>query len=353
MRIDKRTFLLQISLAVVAGLAALGASAKVDPNAPATSAQGDPNAPVQADPNAPADPNVPAPATPEELPFANWRRVHFGDDLFLLGYDSGPANLQAGKAAQITLFWQALVKPKLDYRMNLILTDEDRNPLVVQEREPLDGDYPTSRWDEGDIVRDISHFLVPVDLPAGKYGLRLQVLDPSTGEALMVVETGHDSVPIGSLRVSSSGRARSFHPPAMEHMANASLGGKVTLLGYDLDADTLQPGGTLSMTLHWQANADMDTSYTVFTHLLDESGRIWGQMDNLPDHGTYPTDTWTPGEVVVDPYRIAIDPSAPPGPYVLEVGLYDAATGQRLSVLDDEDTSIDDRVLLDANIVVE
>jgi 4-amino-4-deoxy-L-arabinose transferase-like glycosyltransferase len=293
------------------------------------------------------------PATPEELPIANWRQIHFGDDLFLLGYDTGPAHLQAGEAAQITLFWQALGRPEADYVMNLILTDEDRTPLAANEREPLDGDYPTGRWDEGDVVRDIASFTVPADLPAGKYGLRLQVLDPSTDEALIITETGHDSVPVGSLTVSSAGRAKSFHIPPMEHTVDASFGGQATLLGYDLEAATLQPGGTLSMTLYWQADADMDTSYTVFTHLLDESDHIWGQVDNPPERGAYPTDIWTPDEVVVDPYQIPIDPSAPPGVYTLEAGLYDAATGRRLSVLDDEGAPIDDRLLLHADIVVE
>ena len=53
--------------------------------------------------------------------------------------------------------------------------------------------------------------------------------------------------------------------------------------------------------------------------------------------------TWTrigdeqpplPGEVIVDEYAIVVQPDAPPGRSVVEVGLYDPATMQRLPVLD-------------------
>jgi hypothetical protein len=90
----------------------------------------------------------------------------------------------------------------------------------------------------------------------------------------------------------------------------------------------------------------MDTSYTVFTHLIDEDNRIWGQQDNPPQEGGHPTTRWVKGEVVTDRYNIPIKPDAPPGEYVIEIGLYNAATGERLPVLDERGESVDDRVLL-------
>jgi hypothetical protein len=55
---------------------------------------------------------------------------------------------------------------------------------------------------------------------------------------------------------------------------------------------------------------------------------------------------WVKGEVVTDRYGITVDPDAPPGEYVIELGLYDAATGDRLPVLDQQGLMLDDRVLL-------
>jgi hypothetical protein len=104
----------------------------------------------------------------------------------------------------------------------------------------------------------------------------------------------------------------------------------------------------LHLTLYWQAQQQMDVSYTVFVHLLDAQNRIWGQRDSVPDRGQYLTTGWLEGEVVEDEYEIPVDPAAPSGEYLIEVGLYDAAQPgyPHLPVLDEQGQIIGDRVLL-------
>jgi hypothetical protein len=126
-----------------------------------------------------------------------------------------------------------------------------------------------------------------------------------------------------------------------------NLGNKAELLGYDLDHTSAKPGHSLHLTLYWRALTAMDASYTVFTHLLDGESRIWGQKDNVPQAGTYPTTLWVEGEVVTDEYDIVVKPDAPPGQYVIEVGMYLPQSGQRLPVLDESGQVQGDRILLD------
>jgi hypothetical protein len=90
----------------------------------------------------------------------------------------------------------------------------------------------------------------------------------------------------------------------------------------------------------------METSYTVFTHLIDESGGIWGQKDNLPVDRTYPTTEWRVGEIVTDKYEMEVNPATVPGEYTLEVGMYEWTSGERLPVLSEEGQAEDNRVLL-------
>ena len=106
------------------------------------------------------------------------------------------------------------------------------------------------------------------------------------------------------------------------------------------------PGETLRLTLYWRALATMDTSYTVFTHLLDGANQVRGQQDNVPVNGTYPTTLWAPGEVIVDRYAITVDADAAPGRHAIEVGLYVAETGQRLPLLDAGGQVVGDRILV-------
>jgi hypothetical protein len=144
----------------------------------------------------------------------------------------------------------------------------------------------------------------------------------------------------------------------MTQPLEANLGDQVRLLGYDLvngrrgggepgeGRVEVKPGDSLHLMLYWQALAPMDVSYTVFTHLLDGNNVIWGQHDSVPGGGSLPTTGWVVDQVIEDPYVITVKPDAPAGDYRIEVGMYDAATGQRLEVLSAAEESVGDRVLL-------
>jgi hypothetical protein len=121
----------------------------------------------------------------------------------------------------------------------------------------------------------------------------------------------------------------------------------VTLLGYNVDREKLAPGETLELTLFWRCERLLPIPYTVFTHLLSsDQTRLWGGKDNQPQDGHYPTTAWQPGETIVDRYLLPVDPATPPGEYLLEVGLYNLDTGERLPVLDENGAITGDRALL-------
>jgi hypothetical protein len=90
-------------------------------------------------------------------------------------------------------------------------------------------------------------------------------------------------------------------------------------------------GATWPLTLTWQSLATADVNYTLFVHLATApNAPPIAQEDAQPCDNSYPTTWWTPGEVIQEERRIAIPANAPPGLYVLAVGVYDLATGQRL-----------------------
>jgi len=136
-----------------------------------------------------------------------------------------------------------------------------------------------------------------------------------------------------------------FNATAIQHPQHANLGDRVTFLGYSLSDLTVAPGDKIYLTLYWQAQRHMETSYTVFVHLTDREGRMWGQKDSVPVKGSYPTKRWSEGETIVDEYESPVSPDAPSGEYILEVGMYNAATGERLPVLKGGQTASDTIVL--------
>jgi predicted membrane-bound dolichyl-phosphate-mannose-protein mannosyltransferase len=130
-----------------------------------------------------------------------------------------------------------------------------------------------------------------------------------------------------------------------QHVQSAQLDDTVLLLGYDIEGE-FKPGRILHLTLFWQALQPMEKDYTVFTHLIDEEGNIWGQKDNPPVNGFYPTSRWEEGEVVRDQYNLVISPDAPLGEYWLAVGMYLAETGERLEARGEEGPLPENRILL-------
>jgi hypothetical protein len=119
-------------------------------------------------------------------------------------------------------------------------------------------------------------------------------------------------------------------PPDAQRL-DVDFGDQIRLLGAVTGEDSAQPGDALSMTLYWEALGPIDHDYTVFVHLLGAHERVIAQRDAAPGLGARPTSQWTPGQMVADPYFLALPEAAyAPDQAVWEVGLYDPETGVRL-----------------------
>ncbi len=124
-------------------------------------------------------------------------------------------------------------------------------------------------------------------------------------------------------------------PPDAQRL-DVDFAGQIRLLGAVMGEDdtqmyAVQPGDVLALTLYWEALGPVERDYTVFVHLLGEHERVIAQRDAPPGLGAQPTSGWQSGQVVADPYLLALPEAAyAPDKAVWEVGLYDAQTGQRL-----------------------
>jgi 4-amino-4-deoxy-L-arabinose transferase-like glycosyltransferase len=114
----------------------------------------------------------------------------------------------------------------------------------------------------------------------------------------------------------------------------------------------LEAGEAIPLTLVWYAEDSPTKAYTVFTHLVDSDGTLWGQWDNPPVWGTYPTIGWATGETVFDQYLIPVEEDAPPGEYHLLVGLYDPISGDRLPVVNERGEPIGDQFQLEQEVTI-
>jgi hypothetical protein len=141
-------------------------------------------------------------------------------------------------------------------------------------------------------------------------------------------------------------------PPLVDYTpVDYRLGEDIQLRGYSLDAADARPGGSMRLTLYWEALQPVNTVYQVFNHLYDGT-EMWGQKDSTPGCGLWPTPLWNPGKVVRDDYIISISPEAPSGEMPLLTGMYNLiGPMKRLPVYDADGTPIGDAIpLTEVNI---
>lgn len=282
------------------------------------------------------------PRDPKNLIVDRQADVPFGDALRFVGYDFDQKETGPGSILPLTLYFQLMKNPGA----NVTGTVELVAPFWqiwnrTTARAPLTLDLQNRL--AGDIVQARVELRVPGDANAGEYDLRL-ALDGYVAQQGWLAPS---VLTIGTTRVAPIERSTAL--PAMSTRVNARLGDQVELLGYDLNApQPLQPNDTLTLTLYWRALKTMETSYTVFAHLIDRANNIFGQNDSIPVQAARPTTSWAPGEVLVDTHRFQVAPEAAPGRYQIEVGLYNAVTLTRLPTFDSNGNSTGDRILLQA-----
>jgi hypothetical protein len=227
----------------------------------------------------------------------------------LLGFDLPVRQAYAGDTLRLVTYWSA------------------RNPAVAQINAQV-APVPA-----GERVRVESDLIIPPSA-AGDFAIRVDTLD--------------------LVHVKVDPHAGIASPGAVPHPTDFRLGDAIHLAGYDLPQNRFRAGQSMALTLYWSADRPVDKNYTVFVHLVgtalnpahSPSNPLWGQVDHPPRDGAYPTTAWLPNEIVLDAYSVSIDPNAPPGPYQIEVGLYDPATGTRLPV-----SGVDSVIVSEINIV--
>jgi hypothetical protein len=283
---------------------------------------------------------VPPLVTESVPPISHPASVNLDDQVTFLGYDLDTTRVESGGEIGITLYWQGRQPLDTDYSTYLRLINGVYDVWAQEDGAPVRGMMPTSRWDEA-VITDERRLQMLPGTPPGIYQIAVGVYDPATLQHLEPVGPEEELL-LGPVEVV---RGLAGGPPAPHHPREANLDDQIRLLGYDLEGQP-EPGGSLHLTLFWQALSIPQDDYTVFVHLVGGDGLIMGQVDSQPVSGFHPTSAWTGSEFVRDQYHVTISEAAPPGEYSLSVGMYRAGTGERLPFLDEQGDVLGDSLPL-------
>lgn len=218
----------------------------------------------------------------------------------------------------------------------LFASSADYHLPVLSQLAP--GAYPRLRWfdgnqclvlppDAGDAIYSFPYTALP--LAAGRYLPGEAIIDLTLFDA---PEKGHllhlgYRLTAEQVRAEAAGLLRdaAFQPLYADW-------GPAELLAYSL-ARRVEAGKTLPLTLVWRVKAGPQPQDLFFyAHLLDH----WGQMRGQGDANGFPPPEWQPGDVVIGRYDIQVPLGAPPGRYIVDIGLYDRATQEVFAAMDDK-----------------
>lgn len=126
-----------------------------------------------------------------------------------------------------------------------------------------------------------------------------------------------------------------------ELVGGATFGDVMTLMAYQLNQTTFEPGDQIELMTWWRAQRTVyaQDDWDTFVHLLDQNGQLVGGTDVLD----CPPTGWQPGDVAVQVHRFQVGEMTP-GQAFVEVGVYRHPAGRIPVVVDEQPVS--DRVLL-------
>ena len=131
-------------------------------------------------------------------------------------------------------------------------------------------------------------------------------------------------------------------PVALSLAPEARFANGAQLLGHSIErlSDTQWRLRTL-----WQITGTLSADPTFFVHLLS-AGQVIITADGDNGDGFYPMRLWRPGDVIIDERTLEIAPQLDRTKLLIEMGLYDRTTTQRVTVVDSAQAVINNAVLL-------
>ncbi len=191
--------------------------------------------------------------------------------------------------------------------------------------------YSTDQWRQGEVLQSKYDFRLPPSVADGAYDLGFKVIDRASGKPFRDPATRLTTVHVAS-------RPREFAAPVTSLPLDVSFDEVAQLVG----ANVNRSGTQITVTLFWQGQAMTTTNYTAFVQLLNADGSVAQQIDRWQIAFDAPTSTWLPGQVIADQYVFEVSSSSPS----IGVGLYQAATGERLPAVKNGQRLPQDRVII-------
>jgi hypothetical protein len=268
------------------------------------------------------------------------REVVWGDDLRLVGYVVADTAVQPGDELWVTLVWDVLQPMERNWSIFVHLNDPVlERPIAQRDMYHGQGMRPTSLLAAGERVVTRHLLTVPETAVApAELELTVGLYDFANGERLPVTESG--GLPMVENAVQMTPVSLTAVAGEMPNPLAVQFEQGFELVGYALEPRRTVAGESVDLTLYWRLNQPVETDYTIFAQVVDETTTRWAALD-LPT----PTSQWAPGTVQPVTLSLLVGADTPPDVYPLIVGLYTVTADggfDRLQRITDDGRPTDD-----------
>jgi 4-amino-4-deoxy-L-arabinose transferase-like glycosyltransferase len=117
----------------------------------------------------------------------------------------------------------------------------------------------------------------------------------------------------------------------LPYHSDATFGERIRLLGYEVNRPQLPDQPDVTVTFYWQAIKHPELSYSVFVHMVDQSGELIGQSDvGLGSDRDYPSSAWWAEDIVPSQHVLVLPVDRKKDVGEIRIGVYFAPSGERL-----------------------
>ncbi len=278
-----------------------------------------------------------------------WDNWYGNTRLYLFGQTSGQAvnGLQLGTYPYLELVTGAVGVNRVASGIGIV-------PVFVSASVPLEPARVSLQvvgrgavWGEWDSALEDGKVDAGIPIiagtPPGEYEVYATLYDGNTNIPYPRSERGVLQAPeafVGTVTIERP--ARPLRAISVQRLAtqveSVELGDTIRWLGVALPEESQLQGDIVPVTLLWQSLQPTSADARVFIQGFNAQGELKINHEISPVNGTFPLPQWESGDVVRDPHKVQLPPDLPAGPYRLIAGMYDPATGQRLTTADGHDT---------------
>ncbi len=157
-------------------------------------------------------------------------------------------------------------------------------------------------------------------------------IEPLDGERTSIVG-GNGVLVAEAFAARWQGEAVAFTP------VEAAFENHLKLVGYQ--SSELQPGSPLRLTFYWQPAQRIERDVELIGQLYDRNrDEVVALIHDWPLNGVYRVRAWQPGQTMPLSYSLPIPGDLPPGPYQLNVGVFDLIAQKRIPLVSGQDVHL-------------